>query len=154
MFGKNRSVITSLPKAKTVCGVKIIKQPVGAYVQIMERMGGIIIELLEAGFPGQKPGEILAGLTKLTIIEFRALIIRLMTVLPEKLLEIMSAILGEDKDVLSALSPAELMRVWSAFWELNDLSYFFMTAREAILKATPAIPRKANTGSNGFKPPV
>lgn len=140
MFKKSASL--SLPQAQTVHGIKIVKQPVGQYARIMERMGGAVMELLEAGFPGQKPGEILTALTKLTAEDFKALVMRLMTALPDKLLEIISAILGAERSAVEALSPAELMRVWKAFWEVNDLTYFFTNAREIALKA---IPRKTMT---------
>lgn len=139
---KLKSASTSLPDAQVVHGIKIIKQPVGQYAKIMERMGGAVLELLEAGFPGQKPGEILTALTKLTTDDFRALVLRLMTSLPDKLLDIISAILGAEKSTVEALSPAELVRVWKKFWEVNDLTYFFTNAREIALKA---LPRKSMT---------
>lgn len=148
MFGiRNKSVKTSLPDVKAVHGIKIIKQPVGRYAQIMERMGGAVLELLEAAFPGQKPGDILTSLTKITSADFRGLILRVMTAVPDKLIEITSAILGAERSEVEALSPAELMRVWKAFWDLNDLTYFFTNAREAALKALPRMKPTPNTGS-------
>jgi hypothetical protein len=138
-----------------VCGVEIKKMPVGKYLDAMERIGGILMDLIEDAFPGMKPGDILAQLTVLTSEDFRALAVRLLSVVPGKAIEIMATIMDVDIAVIrDRLSPAELMQVWTAFWKLNDLTDFFMNVRSAVLPMLRTTTKKASIGSSGSQPPV
>lgn len=148
---KDKSVATARPKSQTVHGITVKKQSVGAYAEIMQRMGGILLELLNEAFPGKAPSEVIQLLTIITADEFKALVVRLLAVLPDRLLAIIAEILGVDVTAIKALSPAELMRVWKTFWDLNDLTYFFSSVRSAVL---PMLGTKSqeNTGSNASRP--
>ena len=153
LFGVDKSIRTARPKVRVVHGIEIKKMPVGRYFEVMEQMGSILTDLLDAAFPGKKPAEVVQLLTALTTDEFRAMAIRLLGILPAKLLAIMCAVMGaDDKAVRDTLSPAELMRVWKAFWEMNDLTDFFMSVRSSVLQMLGTM--KGNTGSSGSPQPA
>lgn len=133
LFLKDRSISVSRPKAREMHGVRIEKMPIGRYLDVMQGMGGILADLLDAAFPGKTPGQVIQDLTILKPAEFREIAVRLLAVLPDQLLKTVCAILGADlKHVRERLSPSELMQVWSAFWEMNDLTDFFVRVRKAL----------------------
>ncbi len=133
LFLKDRSIGVSRPKAREMHGVKIQKMPVGRYLDVMQGMGGILADLLDVAFPGKTPGQIIQDLTIIKPSEFRDIAVRLLAVLPDEALRIISSILGvELKHVREQLTPNELMEVWAAFWEMNDLSSFFLSVRKAL----------------------
>ena len=121
--------------------------PVGRYLDVMQRLGGVLADLLDAAFPGQTPGQIIEGLTALTPSQFREIAIRLLGVLPEQALIIVCAILDADlRLVKDRVTPNELLEVWTAFWQMNDLSAFFQNARKALPAALGA--KKAAPGGS------
>ena len=130
---KDRSIGVSRPRTREIHGVTIKKMPVGRYLDVMQGMGGILADLLDAAFPGKTPGQIIQDLTVLKPSEFRDIAVRLLAVLPDEALRIISSILGADlKFVREQLTPNELIQVWAAFWEMNDLSSFFQSVRKAL----------------------
>jgi len=146
-FQKDRSIGASRPRHRTVHGIEIRKMPVGRYLDVMQRLGGVLADLLDAAFPGQTPGQIIEGLTALTPSQFREVAIRLLGVLPEQALTIVCAILDADlRLVKDRLTPNELLEVWTAFWQMNDLSAFFQNARKALPAALGA--KKAAPGGS------
>ena len=146
-FQKDRSIDASRPRPRTVHGIEIRKMPVGRYLDVMQRLGGVLADLLDAAFPGQTPGQIIEGLTALTPSQFREIAIRLLGVLPEQALTIVCAILDADlRLVKDRLAPNELLEVWTAFWQMNDLSAFFQNARKALPAALGA--KKAAPGGS------
>lgn len=130
------------PKARTVHGIEIKKQPTLAYIEAVERRSGLLMECLHEIFPGKQPGDVLKELMHLTNDSFQALFTRALSVLPRKALTILREIVGADQGVWNSLSPTEHMDVIKAFWELNDLSAFFQSARGLVAN-------KLKTGSNG-----
>lgn len=133
LFLKDRSIGVSRPRVKEIHGIKIQKMSVGRYLDVMQGMGGILADLLDAAFPGKTPGQIIQDLTILKPSEFRDIAVRLLAVLPDEALHIVCSILGaEVKFVREQLTPNELMEVWAAFWEMNDLSSFFLSVRKAL----------------------
>lgn len=143
------SASISRPQRMRVHGVLIEKAPIGRYLDLTRRLPNVVMELLDAAFPGQKPAEILACLSKTDENSLRDMLSRLLVVLPDKLVEILCAVMGADERfVREKLTPAELMDVWICFWKLNDYSDFFGNARKALtaLRAQP------NTTSNAGSP--
>lgn len=146
-FGKDKSMTASLTKTKIVHGIEVKKMPTRQYVAALNKLSGMVPELLDAAFPGATPSDVLSKLVTLSVEDFRALCVRLITVLPAMVLNVMCSIMDVDFDTaMDTLTPAELMRVWQAFWELNDLTDFFMSVRSSIPQALGT--NKANTGSN------
>lgn len=153
MFGRDKSTRRALPASKTVHGIEVKKMPVGKYLDASERMGSIVMDLIDEVFPGKTPGEILQSITTISAVELRALFMRLLSIAPQKLLAVMAAILDVDVAVLrDDLSPAELMRVWKAFWGINDLTDFFTNVRSIVLPMMRTGTK--NTGSSGLQPPA
>lgn len=148
MFRKKANTVqVARPRAQVVHGIEIKKQPVGRYFEVMDRVGGIVMELLGAAFPGQTPKQILEELTRLTPEGLKAMAARLFGLLPRKLVEILREIVGaQDNPAWDELTPAEMTAVVKAFWQLNDLTDFFTSARSAAqqLLRKPT----ADTGSN------
>jgi len=144
---KRNTVQVARPRAQVVHGIEIKKQPVGRYFEVMDRVGGIVMELLGAAFPGQTPKQILEELTRLTPEGLKAMAARLFGLLPRKLVEILREIVGaQDNPAWEQLTPGEMTAVVKAFWQLNDLTDFFTSARSAAqqLLRKPT----ADTGSN------
>lgn len=136
------------PKPCLVYGIEVKKQPTLAYIEAMERMGGIALELVEEAFPGMKPLEVVAYLTTLTVEQFKEIAARLFAVLPKKALAIMREIVGaQGNPAWDTLTPFEHSEVIKAFWELNDLTAFFTNARSVIRMMAQAQTR--STGLNG-----
>lgn len=122
----NKSIFLSLPRAKRVHGVRVRKLPVGLYLKSMDLMGRLLPEAVEAVFPGKSLTQALEALTSVTGDELAKLILRLFTTLPGTLLDLTSQLMDVPvKRLRDDLSPKELMDVWQAFWELNQLTDFF-----------------------------
>lgn len=138
----------SRPIKKKVHGITVEKAPVGRYIDMTKRLPNIVMEVLDATFPGMKPDEILRMLSNADQAVVRDLITRLIAIAPEKLVEILADILGADKKAVLALTPDELMDVLETFWTLNDYTDFFQRVR----KATNAMRSRQNGLSNGGSP--
>lgn len=135
---KENTVRISKPKPFMLHGVVIAKQPVGRYFEVMDRTGGIMMELLDAAFPGQTPKQVLESLTNFTTSDLRTTLTRVAGVLPRKFVEILREIVGAtDNSAWDELTPTEMTEVVKKFWEVNDLSSFFKNAQEAIQRMTP-----------------
>ena len=151
MFEKLRKSTVQLarPRARKLHGIEINKQPVGAYFEMLEQTGEIIPELLDAAFPNKTPQQVLEELTTFSAVQLRELVVRLMRVLPRKLVAMLRIIVGaQDNPAWDRLTPAEMAEVCKVFWEVNDLSGFFENARSAaqhILNNR----RMGDTGSSG-----
>lgn len=133
---KNRADDTytlSRPKGRIVHGIYVDKAPIGRYLDLTKRLPNIVMEVLDATFPDMKPDEILALLSSANgnpqVI--RDLMTRLISVMPEKLIDVLCDLLKCDKKRVLALTPAELMDVVEAFWQMNDYTDFFQHVRKA-----------------------
>lgn len=140
----------SRPKRQVLHGIEIKKQPVGRYLDMMERSGAILFELLDAAFPGRKPAEVLELLTQIDAEQLRELFVRLAGLLPRKLVAILREIVGaKDNPCWDELTLSEMMAVCKAFWDLNDLTGFFETARSLGQQLIRPELKTDDTGSNG-----
>ena len=124
----------SRPITQVVHGIRVDKAPVGRYLDFTKRLPNLVMEVLDATFPDMKPDDILTLLSGASANPqvIRDLITRLISVAPEKLLDVMSGIMAVDREKLLALTPADLMDVLEAFWKLNDYTDFFQRARRAV----------------------
>lgn len=136
------------PAPRIVCGIEVKKQPTLAYIKAAERTSGLVMELLDDAFPGKTPKEIIIYLTELTPEKLREVAGRLLYALPQKALAILREIVGAaDNPAWDNLTPFEHSEVIKAFWELNDLSAFFMNVRSALPQTVRA--GKQTDGLNG-----
>lgn len=124
----------SRPVKQNVHGITVEKAPVGRYIDFSRRLPNIVMEVLDATFPDMKPDDILhllSGASRDPAV-IRDLITRLLSVAPDKLMDVLSGIMDVPKEKLLALPPADLMDVMEAFWKLNDYTDFFQRARRAM----------------------
>lgn len=146
---RNSSTQLARPKPQVLHGIEIKKQPVGRYFEVLDSTGAIVMDLVDAAFPGQTPRQVVDTLTRLDAEQLRALVIRLFAQLPRKLVQILRGIVGaDDNPAWEELTPAEMAQVCKRFWEVNDMTDFFMNARSAIQRALQQT-AIADTGSSG-----
>ena len=154
MFRKNRSLEISAPKDKIIHGVYVRKLPICKYIKLLHAMEELPQLLIGKAFPGKGVDDMFKYFANLSKDGFMELISRLLAVVPEELMKLLSELLEipierllEDRP--DALSPKELLDVICYFWDLNDMTDFFENARQLAgrLKA-------ANIGSSaGSQPP-
>ena len=153
MFSKkDRSLKISAPKDTIIYGVHIRKLPIAKYIRLLHTAEELPQLLIGRAFPGQNVGEIMQYLKNLNKDNLIDLITRLLAVVPEELMGLLSELLDIPREGLlednpDALSPKELLEIISAFWDLNDMTDFFGIARRLAgqVKAT-------SSGSNAGSP--
>lgn len=149
MFAKkDKSIKISAPKEKTLYGVKIRKLPIAKYIRLLQTAEELPQLLAGKVFPGMDIMEIAQYLKNLNGNKLPDLIAKLMTVIPEEAMGLLSELLDIPierltEDIPEALSLSELSEIVFEFWELNDMSGFFVTARRLAGKV-----KAATTGFN------
>ncbi len=141
MFKKDKSVLMSTPEVKTIHGIEIKKLPIGKYIKLSQYSVTLIPDILEAISPDLREGEIALKLPKflsMTTDELMSMLIRIVTTIPEKICEVVSALLDIEKSQLldehNGITPVELMEILVSLWEANDLSSFFPLGRQLLDK--------------------
>lgn len=145
---RNKSLKISAPKEKTLYGVRIRKLPIAKYINFLRAAEELPQLLIGKIFPDSSIGGIIEYLKNLDKDKVFDLLTRLLAVVPEELMGLLSELLEIPKERLtedtpSSLSLTELLEIISEFWELNDMSGFFVTARRLAGKM-----KAATTGSN------
>lgn len=148
MFNKNKSLKISAPREKELYGVKIRKLPIAKYIRVLRTAEDLPQLLLGKAFPGQSADEMINYLKHLDKDKLLELLTRLITVVPEEAMKLLSELLDIPQERLlddtpDALSPAELLEIVEEFWKINDMTAFFVNARRLAGQA-----RTANTGYN------
>lgn len=148
LFIKDKSLAISAPREKTIYGVTVRKLPIAKYIKLLRTAEELPQILTGKMFPEKNISEIAEYLKTLDKNNLPDLLSRLLTAVPEEIMYLLSELLDISKerlteDVPDALSPAELLEIISEFWELNDLSGFFATARRLAGRL-----KTANTGSS------
>lgn len=150
MFWKDKSVSMSLPESKTVHGVEIKKVPVGKYIQVLKKAETIPEILMEGCFPGKNLDELLSALTTADRTELVGVVGRLLATAPELFVDVAAQILDLDREaVMNEFTPKQLLDIWTAFWELNELSDFFGDVWGRIKTKLPTL---LNTGFKNGSP--
>lgn len=119
--------------AKTVAGIKVQKLPIGRYFEVIDRLNGIIFEIVNAIFPGATVDKLLKEARSMTNEKLKELLLTALGVVPNKLLKIISELLGIDESELLALYPADAAQVLETFIQLNDYTDFFAAAQRISL---------------------
>lgn len=145
---RNKSLKISAPKEKNLYGVCIRKLPIAKYISFLRAAEELPQILICKLFPDTDINGILEYLKGLDKDKLLDLLTRLLAVVPEELMGLLSELLGIPKERLTedrsdSLSLAELLEIILEFWELNDMSGFFVTARQLAGKM-----KAATTGSN------
>lgn len=149
---KNRSLKISAPNDTTLYDVRVRKLPIAKYIRLLHTAEELPQMLIGKAFPGQNVGAIMQYLKNLNKDNLIDLITRLLAVVPEELMKLLSELLDIPRERLledssDALSPKELLEIISAFWELNDMSDFFGIARRLAGQV-----KAASSGSNAGSP--
>ena len=145
------TVSLSRPNKRIVHGVLVEKVPIGRYLDLSKRLPNLLLEALDEAFEEKSPLELLQLLEGAAGDgeALKALLNGCVRVFPERLLSVLCEILGADaRYVREKLSPAELMRVLQAFWELNDYADFFLLARRAAISIRAARKTGSSAGSS------
>ncbi len=155
IFGKKKeSSNISLPKSKTVHGIKIEKVKVGRYLESMEEIQDLPKTIIEKCFPDEG----LTGLisrAKTADTEFITdLVTKLMLNAPEMIIDLAVKYIDVEKEQLLDLLPNELFEVLSAWWEINDLTAFFKNVwakMKPMIQTTRTMRTGFNDGSQSQK---
>lgn len=149
IFRRDKSAEISLPKARKVHGVTVRKVPVGRYIELMKQYENLPAELLQSCFPDISPDQLLSRLANADKDLLLDLAGRVLAHVPEKAIGIFCGLLELEADeVMQRYTPAELLDIFLAFWELNDLSGFFGNVWGLMKKRLPT----QTTGSKSGLP--
>ena len=140
---KDKSLKISAPKEKTLYGVKIRKLPMGKYIKFLQTAEELPQLLVGKMFPNEDIRGIAQYLKELDGEKLPELLTKLMTVIPNELMGLISELLDIPierltEDTPEGLSLSELMEIVTEFWELNDMSGFFANARRLAGKVKAA----------------
>ncbi|MDD3336788.1 MAG: hypothetical protein PHI98_14960 [Eubacteriales bacterium] len=144
------SIELSLPQSKTVCGYEIKKMPVGVFLKAVQALNDIPMELSKALFPGEGVDGMLAQLKGIDKNGMQELLLRALTVLPEKVIALFAQLsgIGENEllgDATIGLDGlAEMMLCWA---EVNGIENFMASARKLADKMRAQTTEKS--GSKG-----
>lgn len=145
---KDKSLKISAPKEKILHGVKIYKLPIAKYIKFLQTAEELPQLLVGKMFPDEDVTGIAQYLKDLDREKLPELLTKLMAVVPNEIMTLLSELLGIPierltENIPEALSLSELLEIVLAFWELNDMSGFFMNARRLAGKV-----KAATIGSN------
>ena len=154
---KDKSIGMSMPPEKTLYGVKIVKLPVGRYLQALNTLERLPEILFRAALP-EVGGmdEVIKGLLSGDTALAETLLFRLLTAVPQELCRMLSELLNiPEERLLSAdskdpLTLKELLEIILAFWDMNDLTDFFGNVRRLKMKLTAPAQTKTAGSSGGL----
>lgn len=140
---KDKSLKISAPKEKTLYCVKIRKLPIAKYIKFLQTAEELPQLLVGKMFPNEDIMGIAQYLKELNREKLPEFITKLMAVVPNELMGLLSELLDIPierltEDIPEALSLSELMEIVTEFWELNDMSGFFVNARRLAGKVKAA----------------
>ena len=145
---QDKSLEMSVPQTRTVHGVQIEKVPIGRYLTVMKEMEELPARLFRECFPDTSLDQLMARLScadKQTLLELSG---RIMARAPETLIEVLCGIMGLDSQrMMDTCTPAELLDIFTAFWEANDLSGFFGNVWELLKRRLPTRTIGSKSGS-------
>lgn len=145
---QDKSLKMSLPKTKTVHGVKIEKVPIGRYLTVMKEMEDLPAKLFRECFPDTSLDRLMTHLSsadKETLLKLSG---QIMARAPETLIQVLCSIMGLDAvQATDTYTPAELLDIFTAFWELNDLSGFFGNVWGLLKRRLPTRITGSKSGS-------
>lgn len=151
---KDRSLNISAPNDTTLYGVRVRKLPIAKYIRLLHTAEELPQLLIGKVFPEQNIGDIMLYLKNLNKDNLIDLITRLLAVVPEELMGLLSELFDIPRERLlednpDSLSPKELLEIICAFWDLNDMTDFFGIARRLAGQVKTTF-----IGSNAGSPPL
>ncbi len=122
----------SLPSTRKVRGYTIRRMPLGAFLGALETIQDIPGELMLRLFPGKNLPDILSALKSCDSSALSELLLRLLTVAPALLIELVAELTGIEEEVLRddpALGVDGFAELIAAWVEVNGIENFIKTAR-------------------------
>lgn len=151
MFKLKDKAGLSLGKSKEVCGYKISKMPLGAYLRTLERLQSVPEDFMAKCFPGQSPGEILDDLIKLDKNRLAALAAGVFTAAPAYAVELVAELTDIDAEALindENIGLDGFLAIIGAFIEVNGLGELPSAVRGILAKLNVLTTPSSNTGSS------
>lgn len=134
-----------------VRGYEIERLPLGGYLKAVEAMRSMPAEIMTACYPGMTVAEVLTSLKTIDRDTLSELIIRLISVLPEKAIALIALLTGIEEDKLLEDTQIGLdgaCELVEAFFTLNGIENFIKATSRIGKRLGEAGKDKANTGSN------
>ncbi len=129
---KDKSLKISAARPQTLHGVKIYKLPIKKYIQVLKTFDDIPQIILGKAFPDMGASEIFSHLKTLDKDGLLKLMGRLLTVVPDEAFNILSELLDIPREQLDEMGLSEITEVLVAFWKVNDMTAFFVNARQLM----------------------
>lgn len=149
MIKRWRSKEISLPKARTLHGIKIEKVPVGRYISAMQEIQDLPSTIIDRCFPDHKSLQAVIDRARNSEGEVAFdMIGSLLKEAPQVIVELAAVFLDTPEETLMALTPTQLLDVLENWWELNDLTGFFSRVWK---KAKPTLERYQARPTPGSK---
>ena len=132
---KDKSAAMTLPEARIVHGVEVRKVPIQQYITALQQLESLPKLLIEECFPGKKAAEALASLLSFNPEDFVGLLGRILVVAPSNMVDALCLMLGlEAETIKNEKTPNEFKDIVKAYWELNDMTDFFVDVWGLIKK--------------------
>lgn len=139
MFLKDKALKISGTRTKIIHGIKVFKLPIKKYIQVLNTFDEIPQIILGKAFPDMEATAIFTQLKTLDKDGLLALVGRLMTVVPDEMLNIISELFDIPREKLDTMGLNELAEILIGFWEMNDMTAFFVNARRLMAGAKEQI---------------
>lgn len=131
MFGKKNKNV-SLGDKVHIRGYEIRRMPIGAYIEALELIERLPGEMLEECFPGLNLQQIGALMTNNSRDAMQVLLVGLLEKAPNYMLDVLSALLGIDREALeqdAAIGLDGLMEMIEAWLEINGIANFWKAVK-------------------------
>ena len=146
----------SLPKSIKVRGYTVKRLSNGRFLQALEALQGMPIDILTACFPGTPATKILSQLTEPTSDTLLEIAGNLLIAAPRHLIKVVAQLTDIDEQALlddEDIGLDGLMEIMTAWVEVNNLGNFLPAARALVMKLRTATgSRPQNTGSSDSSP--
>ena len=131
---RDKSLKMSIPREKKIHGIEVKKMKCGEFIAALEELNEFPARIVSKIFGGDVNAAIntLKGIDKDGVF---ALITRLLFILPEEVIEALNKLIGIPREKIEALGVTELLEVIEAWYDINDVTDFFVVARRLKAKA-------------------
>lgn len=133
-----------------MCGYTIRKMPIGAYLRAMDLIQEIPGELIGKCFPDMSIADIGQMLTNNSTEAIQLAISGLMQSAPRYLLDVLSTLLGVDRERLENdenIGISGLLQMLEVWAKLNDIANFTKAAKRMLHKVKQAMRQQTEKGA-------
>lgn len=142
------SIEKSLPLSKKIHGIEVKKMPLGKYLKVLQLIQDLPKEIFKVLYPDKTAEEALIEMGDITFDKVLDLLPKLIALLPDKMLDIVSQILDVDRKHLEeSMTPLELIEVMQEFVKMNKFDEL-QKKIYPMLEKIPIINQMMKIGSN------